>query len=100
MLSTHSVPGVNGINATILEVCDVAGCELGPANLGDGCDLRVGVADGSAEGAAMSGNLGKSSRCVAVEPEDAGGGWPRLSLPTKTGALSFSRSSPEGEAFS
>jgi hypothetical protein len=59
------------MNATVLEVCNIAGRELGPSHLGDGCDLRISVADRSAEGAAVSGNLGKSSRCVAVEPEDA-----------------------------
>jgi hypothetical protein len=39
--------------------------------LGDGGDLRIGVADRSAEGAAVAGNFRKSSRCVAVEAEDA-----------------------------
>jgi hypothetical protein len=71
MLSTHTIPGVNDINATVLEVCDVAGRELGASGLGDGGDLRIGVADRPAEGTAVTGNPRKSSRCIAVEPENA-----------------------------
>ena len=65
------MPWVNGVKATVLEVCNIAGRELGSSHLGDGCDLRIGMADRSAESTAVGGNLGKSSRCVAVEPEDA-----------------------------
>jgi hypothetical protein len=62
MFSTRTIPGVNDITATVLEVCEVAGRELGPSGLGDGGDLRIGVGDRSAEGAAVTGNPGKSSR--------------------------------------
>jgi hypothetical protein len=55
----------------VLEVRNVASRELGPSHLGNGCDLRIRMTDRSAEGAAVSGNPGKSSRCGAVEPEDA-----------------------------
>ena len=67
----RTIPGINSTKATGLEVCNIAGHEPGPSHLGDGCDLRVSMADRSAESTAVGGNLGKSSRCVAVEPEDA-----------------------------
>ena len=67
----RTIPGVNGMKTTILEVYNIAGRELGPSHLGDGCDLRISMADRSAKSTAVSGDPGKSSRCVAVEPEDA-----------------------------
>ena len=59
------------MKATVFEVCNIAGRESCPSHLGDGCDLRVSMADRSAQGTGVSGNFGKGSRCVAVEPEDA-----------------------------
>ncbi|MGA9075273.1 MAG: hypothetical protein WB368_14240, partial [Candidatus Sulfotelmatobacter sp.] len=68
---SRTIPGVNDIKTTILEVCNIASRELGSSHLGNGRDLRIRVADRSAERTAVSGNLRKNSRCVALEPEDA-----------------------------
>jgi hypothetical protein len=38
--------------------------------LGNGRDLHIRVADGSAQRTAVSGDLRKGTRCFAVEPED------------------------------
>jgi hypothetical protein len=39
--------------------------------LGNGFDLRIGMADRSTERTAVGGNLRKNSRRVALEPENA-----------------------------
>jgi hypothetical protein len=65
------MPGVNGIKATVLEVPNITGRKVRPSHLGDGCDLGISMADRSAESTAVGGNLGKSSRRIAVEPKDA-----------------------------
>jgi pimeloyl-ACP methyl ester carboxylesterase len=69
--ASRDVPRVNDIKTTLLEVTNVARRQLGPLHFGDGRDLRIRVADRSADRAPVSGNPGKSSRCIALEPEDA-----------------------------
>jgi hypothetical protein len=64
-------PGVNDIYAAVVEIGNIARRELGPSHLGNGRDLRIRVADRSAEQTALSGNFRKRSRCVALEAEDA-----------------------------
>ena|ERR1019366_5631430 len=68
---SRTIPGIKDIKATVLEVCNIARRELGPSHLGNGCDLRIGVADRPAERTTVSGNRRKNSRCVTLEPEDA-----------------------------
>ena len=70
LLSSGAIPGVNEVETAIFEVCDIAGRELSPSHLRNGCNLRIGMIDRSAKGAAVSGDLRKNSRCVAVESED------------------------------
>ncbi len=70
-MGSRAVPGVNDVKTTILEVFDIARGELGPSHLGNCRDLRIRMADRSAEGTALSRNLGKNSRCVALEPKNA-----------------------------
>src|ERR1035438_10645587 len=68
---SRTIPGVNDIKTTILEVCNIASRELGSSHLGNGRYLRIRLADRSAERTAVSGNLRKNSRCVTLEPEDS-----------------------------
>ena len=68
---SRTIPRVNDIKTTVLEVCNIARRELGSSHLGYGRDLRIRVADRSAERTAVSGNCRKNSRCVALESEDA-----------------------------
>jgi hypothetical protein len=65
-----AIPRVNEVETAGFEVCDVAGRELSSSHLRNGCNLRIGMIDRFAEGAAVSGDLRKNSRCVAVEAED------------------------------
>jgi len=67
---SRTIPGVNDIKTTVLEVCNVARGELGSSHLRNGRDLRIRVVDRFAERTAVNGNLRKNSRCVALEPED------------------------------
>jgi hypothetical protein len=67
---SRTIPGVNDIKTTVLEVCNIARGELGSSHLRNGRDLRIRVADRFAERTAVNGNLRKNSRCVALEPED------------------------------
>ena len=67
----RDVPSVNDIKTTLLEVTNVARRRIGPLHFGDGRDLHIRVADRSADRAPVSGNPGKSSRRIALEPEDA-----------------------------
>jgi hypothetical protein len=67
---SRTIPGVNNIKTTVLEVCNIARGELGLSHLCNSRDLRIRVADRSAERAAVNGNLRKDSRCVALERED------------------------------
>jgi hypothetical protein len=54
---SRTIPGVNDIKTAVLEVCNITRRELGPSHLGNGRDLRIRVADGSAERTAASRNL-------------------------------------------
>ena len=65
------IPGVNDIQAAVPEICYIATREFGSSRLGDGCDLRIRVADRTAKSTALSGNPRKHSRGVALETEDA-----------------------------
>jgi hypothetical protein len=68
---SQTIPGVNNIQPAVLEVCHVTRREFRPSHSGDGRDLRIRVADRSAERKTMSGNLRKNSRGFAFEPEDS-----------------------------
>ena len=48
----------------------LSGCGDEPSAPGNGRDLRVRMADRSAERTAVSGNHRKGPRCLALEPED------------------------------
>jgi hypothetical protein len=50
---------------------NIARREPGSSHLGNGCDLRIRVTDGSAERTTVSSNPRKNSRSVALETEDA-----------------------------
>src|SRR5258708_9582093 len=67
---SRTIPGVNDIKTTVLEVCNIARGELGPSHLRNGRDLRIRVADRSTERTSVNSNLRKNSRCFALEPED------------------------------
>ena len=69
--SSRTIPGVYDLKTTVLKICTIARGESGASHLGDSRDLRIGVADRSAERTAASGNLGEHSRCLALKSEDA-----------------------------
>jgi len=69
--SSRTIPGVNDVKTTVLEVRNIARRELGPVHSCNRRDLRIGVADRSAERTAVSGNLRKHSRSLTLKPEDA-----------------------------
>jgi len=66
---SRTIPGVNDIKTTILEVCNIASSELGSSHLGNGHDLRIRVADRSAERTAVSGNLEKTRAASLSNPK-------------------------------
>jgi hypothetical protein len=41
LLSSGAIPGVNEVETAIFEVCDIAGRELSPSHLRNGCNLRT-----------------------------------------------------------
>ena len=67
----RDIPGVNKVNATIMEVCHIASCELGLSQLSDRGDLCIRVAYRSTERAAVSGDFGKKSCGITLETKDA-----------------------------
>src|ERR1035437_298251 len=69
--SSRTIPGVYDLKTTVLKVCNITRGEPGSSHLGNGRDLRIRVADRSAERTAASGNLGEHSRCLALKSEDA-----------------------------
>src|SRR5260370_39518635 len=66
----ESIPRVNNIQTTVLEVSSIACREFCTSRLGNGRNLRIRVADRSAESAAGSSNLRKNSGRVALEAEN------------------------------
>jgi hypothetical protein len=66
-----AIPGVNKVEIAACEICDIAARELRPADLSDGCDLRICMSDRSAETTPVSGDLRKNSGGIAVKSEDA-----------------------------
>ena len=70
-LVSRTIPGINDLKTTVPEVCNIARRELSPSHLGNGGDLRIRVADRSAQRTAVRGNPRKGTRCIAVKPEDS-----------------------------
>src|SRR5260370_7084047 len=66
----ESIPRVNNIQTTVHEVYSIACREFCTSRLGNGRNRRSGVADRSAESAAVSSNLRKNSGRVALEAEN------------------------------
>ena len=47
--ASRTIPKVYDIKTTVVEVCNIARRELGPSHFGNGRDLCIRMADGSAE---------------------------------------------------
>src|SRR5579864_8293786 len=69
-IASGGLPGINDMDVAVSKIGYVTRCQAGAAQLGNGCDLCVGVTDRLAQAAAASSNPGEDSSGVAVESED------------------------------
>jgi len=63
-------PRINQINAAVIEVCGIAGCQLSSFKFGDRRDLGNGMADGSTQQLPMSGYFGEKPRSIALKTKN------------------------------